>query len=62
MWWRGGISTIVFIAGGMHGHSARKELLVFDGEHWKEVGQLQKVRDSHAATKIDITDLMDFCN
>ena len=62
MWWCGGIITIVFFAGGYDGDSARAEILAFDGEHWKEFGQLQEARYSHAATKIDITDLMDFCN
>ena len=53
----------MFIAGGLDGDFAdRAEILAFDGEHWKEVGQLQEARYSHAATKIDITHLMDFCN
>ena len=52
----------MFIAGGHDGDSGRAEILVFDGEHWKEVGQLEEARYSHAATKIDITDLMDYCN
>ena len=62
MWWCGGIITIVFIAGGWHGDKSRAEILAFDGEDWKEVGQLQEARHGHAATNIDITDLMDFCN
>ena len=48
----------MLIAGGRN----RAEILVFDGEDWKEVGQLQKARDMHAATKIDITNIMGFCN
>merc|ERR1719186_698023 len=52
----------IILSGGHDGDSDRAEILAFDGEHWKEVGQLQEARSSHAATKIDITDLMDFCN
>ena len=58
----------MFIAGGKHGDigdigdNARAEILAFDGEDWKEVGQLEKARYYHAATKIDITDIMGFCN
>ena len=63
----GHIITIVFIAGGWDyneddGDNARAEIFAFDGEHWKEVGQLQKADHYLAATKIDITDLLDFCN
>ena len=54
--------TIVFIAGGRDDdHRDRKEILAFDGEDWKEVGQLQKARFRHAATKIYITDIKEFC-
>ena len=61
---------MVFIAGGSDGvgrncwdcGNVRAEILAFDGEDWKEVGQLQEARKDHAATKIDINKLKDFCN
>ena len=40
----------------------RAEILAFDGEEWKEVGKLQTARCYHAVTKIDITNIMGFCN
>jgi len=62
-----GVSTVsldnsIILTGGSDGDRARPEILAFDGKHWKEAGQLQEARRSHAATKIDITHLMDFCN
>ena len=53
------IITILFITGGTvrdtsDENSMRAEVLAFDGEDWKEVGQLKKARKYHAATKIDI--------
>ena len=41
---------------------ARSEILVLDGEDWREVGQLQKARTAHAATMIDTASFMEFCN
>merc|ERR1719427_2482067 len=52
----------IILLGGYDGYRARAEILAFDGEDWKEVGQLQEARYMHAATMLDITDLMDFCN
>ena len=56
--------VIVFIAGGDSDDGEyRKDILEYDGEDWKAVGQLQVARDSHAVTKFTITDMMmDFCN
>jgi len=50
------------LIGGDTGGSWRREILTFDGEDWKKVGQLQEARYYTAATKIDMTHLMDFCN
>ena len=51
------------IAGGLDGnYHGRTEILTFDGEDWKEVGNLKSARSYHAATKIDITDIMGFCD
>ena len=62
MWWCGGIITIVFIVGGWDGASDRAEILAFDGEDWKEIGELHEARENHAATKIDATNIIEFCN
>merc|ERR1719186_135094 len=61
------LDNTIMLTGGHDGDiyefgNARTEILAFDGEDWKEVGQLQKPRYDHAATKIDITNLMGFCN
>ena len=54
----------MYFAGGYSftGGGAQKEILAFDGENWTEVGQLKEPRYDHAATVIDITDFMGFCN
>ena len=54
----------MFIAGGYgYGVGARKDILEYDGEDWKAVGQLQVGRWGTAVTKFTITDkMMDFCN
>jgi len=56
------LDNTIMLTGGHDGDYARTEILAFDGEDWKEVGQLQKPRYDHAATKIDMTNLMGFCN
>ena len=40
----------------------RSEVYVLDGEDWREVGELHKVRAEHAATMIDTASFMEFCN
>jgi hypothetical protein len=40
----------------------RSEVLLLDGEDWREVGKLQIVRAEHAATMIDTASFMEFCN
>ena len=56
--------VIVFIAGGdSDDGGARKDIVEYDGEDWKAVGQLQVGRWGTAVTKFTITDkMMDFCN
>jgi len=61
-----GVATVsldhsVILTGGDDGGNYRSEILAFDGEDWKEVGQLQEARYRHAATRIDITKFIDFC-
>merc|ERR1719186_1341026 len=56
-----GVATVsmdnsIFLLGGFDGHSDRAEILAFDGEHWKEVGQIKEAKYDLAATRIDITD------
>ena len=50
------------IVGGYDHSTSRDEILVFDGEDWKEVGQLKNPRDRHAVTKIDMSNMVGFCN
>ena len=50
-----------YIAGG-YSYGYRKEILKYDGEDWKKIGELQKARSNHAVTLIDATALMGFCN
>ena len=40
----------------------RSEILVLDGEDWREVGELHIARGKHAATMIDTASFMEFCN
>eukprot|EP00092_Neocalanus_flemingeri_P014269 GFUD01015389.1.p1 GENE.GFUD01015389.1~~GFUD01015389.1.p1 ORF type:complete len:233 (-),score=66.78 GFUD01015389.1:58-693(-) len=48
----------IYILGGEDKYYRdRAEIVAFDGEDWKEVGQLQKARGGHAATKIVTTDI-----
>lgn len=56
------IDNKIFLTGGQSGVELRSEILTFEGEDWKEVGQLQIARAMHAVTKIDTTDIMRFCN
>ena len=62
MWWCGGIVTKVCVVGGHDGSSMRSEIMEFDGEDWKEIGQLLQPRACHAVTMIDITTSIGFCN
>ena len=39
-----------------------KEILVFDGESWEQIGEMKSGRAFHAATKIDIDHTMGFCD
>jgi len=52
----------VFLIGGYTGNKGdyRQEILAFDGEEWKEVGQLQNGRSSPAVTVVD-ADFAKFC-
>ena len=57
--------VIVFIAGGYNDDAfeSRKDILEYDGDDWKAVGELQVARIATAVTKFTITDkMMDFCN
>jgi hypothetical protein len=40
----------------------RKEILVFDGESWEQIGEMKSGRAFHAATKVDIDHTMGFCD
>ena len=53
----------VYSAGGKdEDGEPRSEILVLDGEDWREVGELQIARGKHAATMIDTASFMEFCN
>ena len=56
------IITKDYIIGGYTGTRGdyRQEILAFDGEEWKEVGQLQNGRSSLAVTVVD-ADIAQFC-
>ena len=53
----------MYSAGGKDDQNdPRYEVLVLDGEEWRQVGQLQIARNYHAATMIDTASFMEFCN
>ena len=53
----------VYSAGGDDEDNVpRAEILVLDGEDWRQVGELQIARAAHAATMIDTASFMEFCN
>jgi len=50
------------LEGGVKGKGRSKDILVFDGEGWKKVAEMQWSRAYHAATMVDTSSLMKFCN
>jgi len=58
------VRNAVYIIGGTEeGKKKRsKDILVFDGESWKKVSEMQWSRSSHAASMVDTTHLTKFCN
>ena len=63
MWLNGIIYTSIITGGYDEERNGRKEIVMFDGEDWTEVGVLQKPRHWHADTVIEIDDnLRRLCN
>eukprot|EP00090_Calanus_glacialis_P028069 TRINITY_DN4486_c0_g1_i5.p1 TRINITY_DN4486_c0_g1~~TRINITY_DN4486_c0_g1_i5.p1 ORF type:complete len:135 (-),score=20.09 TRINITY_DN4486_c0_g1_i5:90-458(-) len=56
------VGNLVYLTGGRDNYVARSEVLVLDGEDWREVGQLKIARVEHAATMIETASFMEFCN
>jgi len=54
----------VYIIGGSEegGKKRSKDILMFDGESWKKVAEMKWSRSLHAASVVDTTHLMKFCN
>jgi len=55
------VGNLVYLTGGRDNYVSRSEVLVLDGEDWREVGQLKIARNEHAATMINTASLMEFC-
>ena len=55
------IQSVYFAGGRDEDKVPRSEILVLDGEDWREIGELQKARFGHAATMIDTASFMEFC-
>eukprot|EP00090_Calanus_glacialis_P028065 TRINITY_DN4486_c0_g1_i1.p1 TRINITY_DN4486_c0_g1~~TRINITY_DN4486_c0_g1_i1.p1 ORF type:complete len:136 (-),score=25.92 TRINITY_DN4486_c0_g1_i1:90-461(-) len=57
------VGNLVYLTGGKdEDGEPRSEILVLDGEDWRQVGQLKMARRNHAATMIDTASFMEFCN
>jgi len=57
------VRNAVYIIGGADEEKKRsKDIMVFDGESWKKVAEMQWSRSSHAASMVDTRHLIKFCN